>query len=159
MWLCIASLLYVPLCAFAGTSPASGRAVADAYATALLFLGAATHGPRVPPATAARNLAFLKRYAGIEMPRRTAAAAAAAAAAIDEGRIQSGDMLGIVRLDGLDPLIMWGTGAHQRLARHTRMLTGSLTQGRTWGTRRWRCVWMGSSTSASRRPVVSCPRS
>ncbi len=60
----------------------------------------------MPPATAARNLAFLRRYAAMEMPPR----AAAAAAAVDENAVRSGDMLGIVRLDGLDPLIMWGTG-------------------------------------------------
>jgi hypothetical protein len=30
---------------------------------------------------------------------------------IDESLLHSGDMLGIVRLDGLDPLIMWGTGS------------------------------------------------
>ena len=154
------------------------RAVADAYSTALLFLGAAAHGPRVPPAAAARNLAFLRRYAGVEMPRR-----AAGGAAIDEGRVGSGDLLGVVRLDGLDPLIMWGTGprpahafararthAHARTCartrehtyRHTRRHAGTHLhahileaqtcahartgeggraggQGRTWGTRRWRC--------------------
>lgn len=30
----------------------------------------------------------------------------------DESEINSGDVIGIFRLDGIDPLIMWGTGSH-----------------------------------------------
>ena len=30
----------------------------------------------------------------------------------DESYIQSGDFLAIMRLDGLDPIIMYGTGSH-----------------------------------------------
>lgn len=56
---------------------------------------------------ALRNLAFLKDYAEIEMPPRMPPRKVQ----IDESLLHSGDMLGIVRLDGLDPLIMWGTGS------------------------------------------------
>jgi hypothetical protein len=42
----------------------------------------------------------------MEMPAR----AGPGGPEVDEGLVQSGDMLGIVRLDGLDPLIMWATG-------------------------------------------------
>lgn len=31
---------------------------------------------------------------------------------IDESLIKSGDFFLIMRLDGLDPMIMWGTGSH-----------------------------------------------
>jgi hypothetical protein len=31
---------------------------------------------------------------------------------IDESQIKSGDFLAIMRLDGLDPIIMYGTGSH-----------------------------------------------
>lgn len=31
---------------------------------------------------------------------------------IDESAIQSGDYLAVLRLDGLDPMIMYGTGSH-----------------------------------------------
>ena len=31
---------------------------------------------------------------------------------LDPDKIESGDMLAITRLDGLDPVIMWGTGSH-----------------------------------------------
>jgi len=31
---------------------------------------------------------------------------------IDKSKVKSGDYLAILRLDGLDPLIMWGTGGH-----------------------------------------------
>jgi hypothetical protein len=31
---------------------------------------------------------------------------------LDPQLVGSGDMFGVVRLDGLDPLIMWGTGSH-----------------------------------------------
>mmetsp|Transcript_60153 Transcript_60153/g.141596 ORF Transcript_60153/g.141596 Transcript_60153/m.141596 type:complete len:550 (+) Transcript_60153:53-1702(+) len=81
--------------------------ISSAYETIKLFLGALHGGPGVPKDVAERNLKFLETYAHCEMPPRTASETM-----IDEDEMQSGDMLGIVRLDGLDPLIMWGTGSH-----------------------------------------------
>ena len=37
---------------------------------------------------------------------------------VDEDLIQSGDFFVIIRLDGLDPIVMWGTGSY---AGHTVM--------------------------------------
>jgi len=82
------------------------EAVENLYTTAKLFVGALTGGPGVPKDVGAENLEFLEKYAAIHMPPRTSQLA------VDPSWIQSGDFLGVVRLDGLDPLIMWGTGSH-----------------------------------------------
>eukprot|EP01137_Pigoraptor_chileana_P025944 Opistho-2@96189 len=81
--------------------------IADIYETAALFLGAldGLHGPHVPDAVANKNIQFLKDYANFELPNRTVIDLP-----ISESDIHSGDVFGILRLDGLDPLICWGTG-------------------------------------------------
>lgn len=53
------------------------------------------------------NLRFLKNTMGYEMVRRDTDFYE-----IDESLIESGDIFAIMRLDGLDPIIMYGSGAH-----------------------------------------------
>jgi hypothetical protein len=53
------------------------------------------------------NVEFIKTTMGWELEPRTIQDVT-----IDESLIQSGDFLAIFRLDGLDPIIMYGTGSH-----------------------------------------------
>ena len=53
------------------------------------------------------NVEFLSQAAGIQLEERTTQKVE-----IDPDLIQSGDFLAIMRLDGLDPIIMYGTGSH-----------------------------------------------
>uniref|UniRef100_A0A7S0NDH2 Uncharacterized protein n=1 Tax=Hanusia phi TaxID=3032 RepID=A0A7S0NDH2_9CRYP len=80
--------------------------IVDTWETLQLFLGALTGGPGVPRGVAERNLKFLNKYANYEMKP------VQSLASVDPSLMRSGDMIGVVRLDGLDPLIMWGTGSH-----------------------------------------------
>jgi len=52
------------------------------------------------------NLEFIEAAMGITLPVRTAYEVE-----VDENLIKSGDFFLIMRLDGLDPMIMWGTGS------------------------------------------------
>eukprot|EP00656_Telonema_subtile_P053212 TRINITY_DN7640_c0_g1_i1.p1 TRINITY_DN7640_c0_g1~~TRINITY_DN7640_c0_g1_i1.p1 ORF type:complete len:595 (+),score=110.58 TRINITY_DN7640_c0_g1_i1:142-1926(+) len=93
--------------------------IADIYETAKLFTGAMKKGvPGVPQAAAESNLKFLKDYANFTYAPRSEEAAAKVLGPADGVNIQSGDLIGIIRLDGLDPLIAWGTAS--RLG-HTTM--------------------------------------
>lgn len=87
-------------------SQSVARTIVDTWETLQLFLGALTGGPGVPRSVADKNLNFLSKYANYQM------LPAANLATVDPSRMRSGDMIGVVRLDGLDPLIMWGTGSH-----------------------------------------------
>jgi hypothetical protein len=58
------------------------------------------------------NLRFLKNFMGFEPKVRPMLSQRYATAKIDKDLIQSGDMLGVLRMDGLDPFIGWDTGAH-----------------------------------------------
>lgn len=53
------------------------------------------------------NVNFLKDAMGYELVERETQKVE-----IDESLIQSGDFFGILRLDGLDPIIMYGSGSH-----------------------------------------------
>lgn len=53
------------------------------------------------------NLDFLKWSQNIEFEERPIQKVE-----IDENEIQSGDYFAVMRLDGLDPMIMYGTGSH-----------------------------------------------
>ena len=66
-----------------------------------------TFGPKVPEYMEKANLEFLKWAVGYEMETRTTQKVE-----IDESLIQSGDYFAVMRLDGLDPMIMYGTGSH-----------------------------------------------
>jgi len=72
--------------------------------TALLFLPELTKG--VSESAAARNMDFLAKYANVHMKNRTIHEVD-----IDESTIQSGDFFGIIRLDGLDPMLGWAMGS------------------------------------------------
>jgi hypothetical protein len=76
------------------------------YETVMLFLPALTNA-QVPASCEAQNVAFLNRTVQIALqPRSTNVVS------IDEASIKSGDMFGILRLDGLDPMLAWAMGAH-----------------------------------------------
>eukprot|EP01100_Stratorugosa_tubuloviscum_P013949 TRINITY_DN719_c0_g2_i1.p1 TRINITY_DN719_c0_g2~~TRINITY_DN719_c0_g2_i1.p1 ORF type:complete len:554 (+),score=244.36 TRINITY_DN719_c0_g2_i1:149-1810(+) len=76
-------------------------------ATAELFIPALTGDSHVPPQTAAANVEFLKEYPQIVMAPRNITTVE-----LDESMINSGDFFGVIRLDGLDPMLAWGMGAH-----------------------------------------------
>ncbi|KJE95080.1 hypothetical protein CAOG_05572 [Capsaspora owczarzaki ATCC 30864] len=84
----------------------------DIYETLQLFLGAlglntgGNSSTHVPTQTAENNLKFLHDYANLTMVPRTTIEVP-----LDPSEIESGDFIGIVRLDGLDPTIMWGSGS------------------------------------------------
>merc|ERR1719223_1146471 len=83
------------------------------FNTMKAFLGGITDHPHipiigshVPPYMEKANVEFLKEAIGVELEERPIQKVD-----IDEDLIQSGDFLSIMRLDGLDPMIMYGTGA------------------------------------------------
>lgn len=80
--------------------------VLDILDTVMMFLSDLTR--RVPASIASRNVNFLKRYAGVDMaPRQDPGGFI-----LNETQIHSGDFLGVIRLDGLDPMLAWGMGAN-----------------------------------------------
>eukprot|EP01102_Stenamoeba_stenopodia_P022692 TRINITY_DN9549_c0_g1_i4.p1 TRINITY_DN9549_c0_g1~~TRINITY_DN9549_c0_g1_i4.p1 ORF type:complete len:568 (+),score=96.16 TRINITY_DN9549_c0_g1_i4:72-1775(+) len=87
----------------------SGRTDVLAWvaATADLFVPALLFGPSVPDETAKLNLDFLQSYANVTMPPRDIQVVT-----LNESDIHSGDFLGVIRLDGLDPMLAFGMGAH-----------------------------------------------
>jgi hypothetical protein len=70
----------------------------------LLFEPEAMQG--VPEDAALRNLDFLTKYAGFTMTPRNVTEVI-----LDESEIESGDFFGLVRLDGLDPMLAWAMGS------------------------------------------------
>jgi len=72
----------------------------------MLFFGGLI-GAHVPEWTASDNLQFLADHMDNVMPPRTTTKVT-----IDEKTIQSGDFLGVLRLDGLDPMLAWAMGSH-----------------------------------------------
>jgi hypothetical protein len=79
----------------------------EIYATADMFVPALVHGPGVPDETAQRNLAFLRDRAYYDMPARSVHRID-----LNETQINSGDFIGVIRLDGLDPMLAWAMGSH-----------------------------------------------
>jgi len=69
-----------------------------------MFLPLTTKG--VSASAAERNMDFLAKYAGVDMKNRTINEVD-----IDESTVQSGDFFGIIRLDGLDPMLGWAMGS------------------------------------------------
>jgi len=79
--------------------------VTDILETVLMFLSDLTKS--VPASIAERNVNFLRRYRGVDMaPRQDPGGVM-----LNETEIHSGDFLGVIRLDGLDPMLAWGMGA------------------------------------------------
>jgi len=64
-------------------------------------------GSHVPPYMERRNVEFLAEAMEYELVPREIKKVE-----VDPDLIQSGDFLAILRLDGLDPIIMYGTGSH-----------------------------------------------
>ena len=90
------------------------------WKTVLAFFGGLSPDPdlpiigsHVPPYMEEANIEFLKEAMHYEMEVRDTQKVE-----IDPDYIQSGDFIAILRLDGLDPMIMYGTGGH---AGHTVM--------------------------------------
>jgi hypothetical protein len=77
----------------------------DVYKTFRLYRAIMTRGPGVSKAVAEDNAAFLRSFAHDDMQPKPVLAQ------ISVDDLQSGDFIGVVRLDGLDPMIMWGTGS------------------------------------------------
>lgn len=80
--------------------------VRDLFETALLFTGEILKSP--PAFALQHNVDFLQRYMGITMKDRLDEGGVL----LNETEIGSGDFFGIIRLDGLDPMIAWGMGSH-----------------------------------------------
>jgi hypothetical protein len=78
----------------------------EIFETALLFFGGLI-GAHVPEWTAEDNLKFLQDHMGVTMPPRKVNRVD-----IPKSEIKSGDFFGVIRLDGLDPMLAWGMGAH-----------------------------------------------
>jgi len=77
----------------------------EIFETVMLFFGALI-GTHVPEWTAEDNLLFLKNHMNYEMPPRQITNVN-----IPKSEIKSGDFFGVMRLDGLDPMLAWGMGA------------------------------------------------
>ena len=86
----------------------------SAFETILAFLGGIGTNPylpyigsHVPEYMEKINVEFLNDTMGWQLEKREVTEYE-----YDENLIQSGDFISIARLDGLDPLIMYGTGSH-----------------------------------------------
>jgi len=76
------------------------------YETIMLFFGGLI-GVHVPEWTAEQNLQFLQDHMNVTMPQRSITRVN-----ISTDQVQSGDFLGVLRLDGLDPMLAWAMGSH-----------------------------------------------
>ena len=77
-------------------------------ATALLFEAQLTQG--VSTAAALRNIDFLSKYANVQtMAARNLSGGVQPF--VPESEIHSGDFFGVMRLDGLDPMLAWAMGS------------------------------------------------
>ena len=89
---------------FRGDATTSSAEVAK---TLTLFTPLIGHYPVKPGRSGtAANLEFLAKYRNLTMKPRSAGVVS-----IDENIVQSGDFLGVMRLDGLDPMLAWGMGS------------------------------------------------
>lgn len=78
-------------------------------------------GAHVPEWTAEDNLKFLADHMNVTMESRSITDVD-----IPESEIHSGDFLGIIRLDGLDPMLAWAMGAHTGHTAITMWMDGQL---------------------------------
>jgi hypothetical protein len=79
--------------------------LANAALTAELFYPMDTQG--VDEASALKNIDFIERYTHFKMPARSDSDNAF----IPEDQIKSGDFFGVMRLDGIDPMLAWAMGS------------------------------------------------
>jgi len=85
------------------TTPA--ETVANIFETVKMFEPEFTQG--VSDKAAAVNLDFMAKYPQFPMSERDESTNVIP----DESEVQSGDFFGIIRLDGLDPMLAWGMGS------------------------------------------------
>ena len=78
--------------------------IKDLLLTVKMFLPAETHSI-VPAKTEALNVKFLKDNVNADFPLRDAGNID-----VDENLIQPGDFFGVIRMDGLDPMLAWAMG-------------------------------------------------
>lgn len=108
----------------------------------------------VSDASAAQNIDFLAKYSGFKMyPRGTFEVP------INESLIHSGDFFGVIRLDGLDPLLGWAMGSptgHTTVAVHIDgklNVCESTTKDSYWPTNGVQCTpyatWIQQAKDAS----------
>ena len=84
------------------------------FTTLEIFVGGLSDHPKwpiigshVPEYMAKANLEFIDEAMGLAIESRPTYKVD-----VDESLIKSGDFFVILRPDGLDPIIMWGTGSH-----------------------------------------------
>jgi len=80
------------------------KSLSDLLQTANLFVSEATKG--VPDEVARVNLDFLAKYPRFNMTKRQTTEIT-----INASQVHSGDFFGILRLDGLDPMLAWAMGS------------------------------------------------
>jgi len=83
------------------------QVISHVLTTVELFIPALLE-PGIPVKTQLLNHHFLSQYSLIDIELRKNNTVIA----IDESQIKSGDFLGVIRLDGLDPMLAWGMGSH-----------------------------------------------
>jgi hypothetical protein len=85
------------------------RTIVDVFETLAMFVGGLKPGTsaHVPEYMEEDNVQFLKDHVGIDMPKRPINLVH-----LPASEIHSGDFFGIIRLDGLDPMLAWGMGSH-----------------------------------------------
>ena len=95
---------------------------------ALMFIGSdgvdpnlPIFGSHIPEYMEHANLVFLKDLMGYDLQKRNITDYY-----YDPENIQSGDYLGVLRLDGLSPIIMYGSGAHASHATMALRFDGEL---------------------------------
>eukprot|EP01126_Amoeba_proteus_P058854 TRINITY_DN7645_c0_g1_i1.p1 TRINITY_DN7645_c0_g1~~TRINITY_DN7645_c0_g1_i1.p1 ORF type:complete len:529 (-),score=93.89 TRINITY_DN7645_c0_g1_i1:153-1739(-) len=94
--------------------------VEELFETVMLFFGGLI-GAHVPEWTAEDNLKFLEDHMGLKMEERKIQRVD-----IDKSEVKSGDFLGIIRLDGLDPMLAWAMGSHTGHTTITMWMDGEL---------------------------------
>jgi hypothetical protein len=79
--------------------------VANLLETVLMFIPEFTK--QVDPLSAARNVDFMAKYPQVVMEKRDPLSSLPP----PESMVHSGDFFGIIRLDGLDPMLAWAMGS------------------------------------------------
>lgn len=100
-----------------------------------LFVPAETGGPGIPMRTQEKNVKFLRDSVSYSLPKRNVTDVF-----LDESLIHDGDFFGVLRLDGLDPMLSYGMGAdtgHTTIAlrfNDTLYICESTTNSNYWPT-------------------------
>jgi len=133
----------------------------DLLNTVTMFLGPLTNAT-VSDDAAQANLYFVNNYAKISPPM---VARNDSVVVVPEDYIQSGDFVGIIRLDGLDPMLGWAMGSTTghtvvalRAPNNTLFLCESTTSDSYWPTNGIQChdynTWIQLAVNADHNTVV-----